>query len=85
MIGDPHPKYPTLKVFKEGYDGRPTAYVPTVWYDWNDPKLLIIRNREGQVLKHHPNCIGECFCNSGKLDLLAVGTGIQSDLVPNRV
>lgn len=54
-LGDPHPQYPTLKVSALNPDGSVAAYRPTIWFDWDDPRILYIKNRAGQFLKRHPS------------------------------
>jgi hypothetical protein len=79
MIGDPHPRYPTLHVCAEDENGTATAYAPTIWFDWDDPRIVLIRNQTGQVLKHHPNYSGEFGGISGTSNLQAADKEIQSD------
>lgn len=72
-IGDSHPQYPTLKVCELNADGSAAAYLPTIWFDWDDPRILYIKNRAGQFLKRHPSYRDESGGISDTSTLQAAG------------
>jgi len=56
MIGDIHPRFPLLSVARVDENGTPTSWrTKGPYWSLDDPRIMLIRDQAGRVLKRHPN------------------------------
>jgi hypothetical protein len=67
MIGDRHPDFPLLYVAKESNDGQPLAYATTGPYFSVDDPRVVLTDREGRRVQHHPTHTDRISCKPDTL------------------
>jgi hypothetical protein len=82
MIGDIHPRFPLLSVAREDENGTPTSWrTKGPYWSLDDPRILLIRDRAGRVLKGHPSYTDAFDDKSGIPNRQAADTETRSGLL----